>query len=46
MKISTLITGKAVYTIAAETSIAVLVEKLVSLKVGALVVSQIGRAHV
>ena len=42
MKISTLITGKAVYTITAETSIAVLVEKLVSLKVGALVVSPDG----
>jgi CBS domain-containing protein len=42
MKISTLITGKAVYTITADTSIAVLVEKLASLKVGALVVSPDG----
>lgn len=42
MKVSTLITGKAVYTITADTSIATLVEKLVSLKVGALVVSPDG----
>ena len=42
MKISALITGKAVYTIPAETSIAILVEKLASLKVGALVVSPDG----
>jgi CBS domain-containing protein len=42
MKISTLINGKAVYTITAETSIADLVEKLASLKVGALVVSPDG----
>ena len=42
MKVSTLITGKAVYTITAETSIATLVEKLASLKVGALVVSPDG----
>jgi CBS domain-containing protein len=42
MKISTLISGKAVYTITAETSIADLVEKLASLKVGALVVSPDG----
>ena len=42
MKISALITGKAVYTITAGTSIATLVEKLASLKVGALVVSPDG----
>ena len=42
MKISTLITGKAVYTITAETSVAALAEKLASLKVGALVVSPDG----
>ena len=42
MKISALITGKAVYTVTAETSIATLVEKLASLKVGALVVSPDG----
>jgi len=42
MKISALITGKAVYTIPAETSVATLVEKLASLKVGALVVSPDG----
>lgn len=42
MKISTLITGKAVYTITAETSVATLAEKLASLKVGALVVSPDG----
>ena len=42
MKISSLITGKAVYTITAETPIAVLVERLNSLKVGALVVSPDG----
>ena len=42
MKVLTLITGKAVYTITAETSIATLVEKLASLKVGALVVSPDG----
>ena len=42
MKISTLITGKAVYTVTAETSIATLVEKMASLKVGALVVSPDG----
>jgi len=42
MKISTLITGKAVYTITAETSIATLVERMASLKVGALVVSPDG----
>ena len=42
MKVSTLITGKAVYTITADTSIAMLVEKLASLKVGALVVSPDG----
>lgn len=42
MKISTLITGKAVYTITADTSVATLVEKLASLKVGALVVSPDG----
>ncbi|MEI6295191.1 MAG: CBS domain-containing protein [Actinomycetes bacterium] len=42
MKVSTLITGKAVYTITADTSIATLAEKLASLKVGALVVSPDG----
>ena len=42
MKVSSLITGKAVYTITADTSVAILVEKLVSLKVGALVVSPDG----
>jgi len=42
MKISSLITGKAVYTITAEASIATLVEMLASLKVGALVVSPDG----
>jgi len=42
MKVSTLITGKAVYTITADTSIATLVEKMASLKVGALVVSPDG----
>jgi len=42
MKISALISGKAVYTTTAETSIADLVEKLASLKVGALVVSPDG----
>lgn len=42
MKISTLISGKAVYTITAETSIADLAEELVSLKIGALVVSPDG----
>ena len=42
MKISALITGKAVYTVTAESSIATLVEKLASLKVGALVVSPDG----
>ena len=42
MKISALITGKAVYMVTAETSIATLVEKLASLKVGALVVSPDG----
>jgi CBS domain-containing protein len=42
MKVSSLITGKAVYSVTAETSIATLVEKLASLKVGALVVSPDG----
>ncbi len=42
MKVSSLVTGKAVYTITPETSIALLVEKLASLKVGALVVSPDG----
>jgi len=42
MKVSSLITGKAVYTITADTSVAILVEKLASLKVGALVVSPDG----
>lgn len=42
MKVSSLITGKAVYTITADTSVATLVEKLASLKVGALVVSPDG----
>lgn len=42
MKVSSLITGKAVYTITADTSVALLVEKLASLKVGALVVSPDG----
>ena len=42
MKISALITGKAVYTVTAESSIATLVEKLASRKVGALVVSPDG----
>ena len=42
MKVSTLITGKAVYTITADSSIATLVEKMASLKVGALVVSPDG----
>ena len=39
MKVSSLISGKAVYTVTAEASIASLVEMLASLKVGALVVS-------
>ena len=42
MKVASLITGKAVYTITAETSVATLVEKLASLRVGALVVSPDG----
>jgi CBS domain-containing protein len=42
MKVSSLITGKVVYSVTAETSIATLVEKLASLKVGALVVSPDG----
>ena len=42
MKVSSLITGKAVYTITADPSVAILVEKLASLKVGALVVSPDG----
>jgi len=42
MKVSSLITGKSVYSVTAETSIATLVEKLASLKVGALVVSPDG----
>jgi CBS domain-containing protein len=42
MKVSSLISGKAVYTVTAETSIASLVEMLASLKVGALVVSPDG----
>jgi CBS domain-containing protein len=42
MKVSNLITGKAVYTITADASIAILVENLASLKVGALVVSPDG----
>lgn len=42
MKVASLITGKAVYTITAETSVASLVDKLTSLKVGALVVSPDG----
>ncbi len=42
MKVASLITGKTVYTITAETSVATLVEKLASLRVGALVVSPDG----
>ena len=42
MKVASLITGKAVYTISADASIAILVENLASLKVGALVVSPDG----
>ena len=42
MKVSSLISGKAVYTVTAEASIASLVEMLASLKVGALVVSPDG----
>ncbi len=42
MKIASLISGKSVHTITAETSIAELVEKLAELKVGALVVSPDG----
>lgn len=42
MKVSQLITGKAVYTITADASVAILVENLASLKVGALVVSPDG----